>query len=211
MLQKVFNMFVDIPECVAVNIPGLRDPSSLSNLKKVRRKIKTKLKIAKDQLNCQQNVLKQFEISSISNDNFVESDKKIKNRNRKPKNNLDENHIPLYETSYMISTCSNENYSNNSPNSQSFSNLNLEVNESNEKINNFYCDDEDNYNKLLITNNINDQTISSCNTNQNLSKKLVNIEFIKTDHDFSWELLAVSNFVILLLVDTFYNNKKHEK
>jgi len=45
MLQKVFNMFVNIPEKLAINIPGLRDPSSLPHLQKVRQKIKNKLKL----------------------------------------------------------------------------------------------------------------------------------------------------------------------
>jgi len=198
MLQKVFNIFVDIPESVAVNIPGLRDPSSLTNLKKVQQKIKNKLKVAKEQLDCQRKVSKKVEMSLSTNDNVVVPDKKIKEVNRIPENILVNNHMLLYEKSCMIPTSSNENYINNLPNSQPFSNLNIEVSESNQMTDNFnYNDDGDNHNKLLNTNDVNDQTISSYNTNQNSNKKSAKIEFTKTDYDFSWELLAVGNFVIL--------------
>lgn len=194
MLQKVFNMFVDIPESVAINIPGLRDPSSLANLKRVGQKIKNRLKVAKEQLNCQRKVSKGVEISSINNDNFVLPNKIINNVNRIPENVLDDNNV--FEKSCMIQTSSNENHTNNSSNSQSFYKLNLDVNESNQKTNNFNCGDNlVNYNKLL-NNDVNEQTISSRNTNQNSSKKSPEVEFTKTDYDFSWELLAVSNFII---------------
>lgn len=73
MLQKVFNMFVNIPEELAINIPGLRDPSSLPNLQKVRLKIKNKLKIAKAQLKSQLKITK-VESPSVFDNIFVASD-----------------------------------------------------------------------------------------------------------------------------------------
>lgn len=73
MLEKVFNMFVDIPKNVAVNIPGLRDPSSLPHLKRVRQKIKKKIKIAEEQLKYQQEISKTTENSSIENNNLTVS------------------------------------------------------------------------------------------------------------------------------------------
>lgn len=75
MLHKVFNMFVDIPKEVAINIPGLRNPSSLPHLKKVRQKIKNKLKIAEAQLKHQQEISKTLENSSIKNKTLTVSDK----------------------------------------------------------------------------------------------------------------------------------------
>jgi len=81
MLQKVFNMFVNIPEEFAINIPGLRDPSSLPHLQKVRQKIKNKLKIAKAQLKNQLKMTK-VESSSVFDNIFVASDNNENHMNR---------------------------------------------------------------------------------------------------------------------------------
>jgi len=88
MLQKVFNMFVSIPEKLAINIPGLRDPSSLPHLKKVRQKIKNKLKVAKAQLKNQQKMAK-VESSSVFDDIFVATDKDENHVNRISENSLE--------------------------------------------------------------------------------------------------------------------------
>lgn len=93
ILHKVFNMFVDIPENVAVNIPGLRHPSSLAQLKRVRLKIKKNIKVAKTKIKHHQEVSNQVDSSSsILNDNFDVSDKvrKCVNRNRNPENILND-------------------------------------------------------------------------------------------------------------------------
>lgn len=92
MLQKVFNMFVSIPEKLAINIPGLRDPSSLPHLKKVRQKIKNKLKVAKAQLKNQQKMPK-VECSSVFDDIFVATDKDESHVNRISENSCDDIHI----------------------------------------------------------------------------------------------------------------------
>lgn len=81
MLQKVFNMFVNIPEKLAVNIPGLRDPSSLPHLQKVQQKIKKKLKVAKAQLKSQQKMTK-VESFSVFDNIFVASDEDENHVNR---------------------------------------------------------------------------------------------------------------------------------
>ncbi|XP_050439513.1 recQ-like DNA helicase Blm isoform X2 [Adelges cooleyi] len=57
ILQKVFNMFINLPENVAVTIPGLRDASSLPHIKKIRQKIINKLNVAKVQLKSQLKIL----------------------------------------------------------------------------------------------------------------------------------------------------------
>jgi len=85
MLEKVFNMFVNIPEKLAINIPGLRDPSSLPHLQKVRQKIKNKLKVAKAQLKSQQRMTK-VESSSEFDSIFVASDNVENHVNRISKN-----------------------------------------------------------------------------------------------------------------------------
>lgn len=92
MLQKVFNMFVNIPEKLAINIPGLRDPSSLPHLKKVRQKIKNKLRIAKAQLKSQQKILN-IENSSVLDDIFVASDEDEKHVNRISENAFDDTQL----------------------------------------------------------------------------------------------------------------------
>lgn len=97
MLQKVFNMFVNIPEELAINIPGLRDPSSLPHFKKVRQKIKNKLKIAKSQLKNQQNMSK---VESTSVVDFV-SDKDEHRINRISENMFDDDHIVYTEKLYF--------------------------------------------------------------------------------------------------------------
>jgi len=91
MLQKVFNMFVNIPEKLAINIPGLRDPSSLPHLKKVQQKIKNKLKIAKAQLKSLHKIPK-VESSSVFEDISFASDKDESNINRISENSFDDIH-----------------------------------------------------------------------------------------------------------------------
>lgn len=92
MLQKVFNMFVNIPEKLAINIPGLRDPSSLPHLKKVRQKIKNKLRVAKAQLKSQQKI-PNIENSSVLDDIFVESDEDENHVNRTSENVFNDTHL----------------------------------------------------------------------------------------------------------------------
>lgn len=112
MLQNVFNMFVDIPESLAINIPGLRDPKSLPHLKRVRQKIKNKLKVAKAQLKCQQEIPKKAKNSPILNDNHMSSNKEEKGMLENSKN-ICSDHIKLSEksrnlipsTSNSISDC----------------------------------------------------------------------------------------------------------
>jgi len=96
MLQKVFSMFVNIPEKLAINIPGLRDPSSLPHLKKVRQKIKNKLKIAKAQLNSLHKMPK-IESSSVFEDVLVASDKNENHVNKISENSLNNIDTDNYE------------------------------------------------------------------------------------------------------------------
>jgi len=125
MLEKVFNMYVDIPENVAINIPGLRNPSSLPHLKKVRQKIRNKLKLAKKQLQNQQKISQKHEISLISNNSSLISQKELSYINKIPKNILDDNvmHQSYYKTSL------NKNNETQLCNLESFSNLKPTINE----------------------------------------------------------------------------------
>jgi len=104
MLQKVFNMFVNIPEKLAINIPGLRDPSSLPHLKKVQQKIKNKLNIARVQLKSLHKMSK-VENSSVFEDILFASDKDENHVNRITENSFDdinsENSKNFYESSQI--------------------------------------------------------------------------------------------------------------
>lgn len=126
MLQKVFNMFVEIPENIAINIPGLRDPSSLPHLKKVRQKIKSQLKFSRAQLKYKQEKSKKLENCSISNDILKVSQTDIKRVNNVSKNIFEESINP---------TSLNENYSLIYSDPHSFSNLECEINKLNQKTN----------------------------------------------------------------------------
>lgn len=112
ILHKVFNMFVEIPENVAVSIPGLRHPSSLAQLKRVRLKIKNNIKVAKTKIKYHQKVSKKVESSSsILNENIDLSDKERKCVNRNPENILtDTAYVQLSdrktECSYNSDGCS---------------------------------------------------------------------------------------------------------
>lgn len=94
VLHKVFNMFVDIPENVAVNIPGFRDPSLLPQLKRVRLKIKNNIKIAKAQIKYYKKVPNQVSINNL-NENFDVSVEEKKNVNKISVNSLNDNYIQL--------------------------------------------------------------------------------------------------------------------
>lgn len=111
ILEKAFNMLVNIPKSLAVNIPGLQGPSALLRLKKVRQKIKNKLKVAKVQLKCQHNISHSVKNNpkTMSNNISQASDYGIKNFNKSLKNSLDNNHVPLPEM--YNPTTSNTNYS----------------------------------------------------------------------------------------------------
>ncbi|XP_060858360.1 recQ-like DNA helicase Blm isoform X2 [Metopolophium dirhodum] len=202
MLQKVFNMFVNIPEKLAINIPGLRDPSSLPHLQKVRQKIKNKLKFAKAQLKSQQKMTK-VESSSVFDDIFVASDN-------------DENHVNRISENILKDEklCFSKNLNNNSQSKPlltqnkvknipcTLTSLKNNVEENGYKPDvslNLYCQKSTSStqtmnkipnictNRPIQTDHIN----TSYNKDQNSSTNLSMAEFTKTDYNFSWELLAV--------------------
>lgn len=50
MLEQVYNAILNIPETVIVSIPGLKSPSVLTELKRMRQKIKNKIKLGETRL-----------------------------------------------------------------------------------------------------------------------------------------------------------------
>lgn len=50
MLEQVFNVFLNIPETIIVLIPGFKSSSVLTELKRMRQKIKNKIKIGETRL-----------------------------------------------------------------------------------------------------------------------------------------------------------------
>lgn len=143
MLHKVFNMFVNIPENVAINIPGLRDASSLPHFKKVRQKIKNKLKIAKEQLKHQQEMSKKVESCTVSNDISVINNK-IKNVNGIPVNSSYEKYKLLPEK-ILDPNDLNKNYV------EDF-NLKSQINKSNQNspYTELICNEDDYINNKLL-------------------------------------------------------------
>ncbi|XP_025419354.1 Bloom syndrome protein homolog isoform X2 [Sipha flava] len=220
MLQKVFDMFVDIPENVAINIPGLRDPSSLPHFKKVRQKIKNKLKVARAQLKSQQEIIKKENSLNVLNDTFISPDKNIKEE--KISKNISDNNDMLLDEKLENQINLNLNYDNNSvklSNLHSFSDIPTSSNSSitqsrlnnltctvtslhfNSKENNKISHDKSDFN---INVDVQKSTPSSQIMNENKSTTSQNInllnstetdssktELTRTDYDFSWELLAV--------------------
>lgn len=185
MLQKVFDMFVDIPENVAKCIPGLRDPSSLPHFKKVRQKIKNKLKVARAQLKSQQEITKKEECLTILNDDFVRPDKSIIEESRIPKNILDEHHMLLVEKSenQINFNLNDDNNSVKSSNLYSFSDMPTSSNSSMAQFNHSKCtvtstnvDLKENYeiskDKSDISLNVNFQKSTSSSQTINKSKYL---------------------------------------
>ncbi|XP_025198118.1 Bloom syndrome protein homolog [Melanaphis sacchari] len=208
MLQKVFNMFVNIPEKLAITIPGLRDPSSLPHLKKVRQKIKNKIKVAKAQLKSQKSITK-FENSSILDDIFVASDEDENLANRISENIFDDIQLvhdkklcfPInLNKNFQIKPSLTKNKVENSPCTTTSLKNNLEENVYMlEKSSNLSCQK---YSASFQTTNktINvctDQLIQTDHINNSSNKDQCSStnspmkEFIKTDYNFSWELLAV--------------------
>ncbi|XP_060844582.1 recQ-like DNA helicase Blm [Rhopalosiphum padi] len=208
MLQKVFNMFVSIPEKLAINIPGLRDPSSLPHLKKVRQKIKNKLKVAKAQLKNQQKI-SEVKNSSVLDDIFVASDK-----DEKCVNIISEKFFDDIQLVHDKNLCFPINLNKNSQ-------INPSLAEN--KVKNLPCtitslknNSEENDYKPGVSSTLNCQksttssqttnkTIHDCtyqpiqtdcintssNKNQYSNTNSSMMEFTKTDYNFSWELLAV--------------------
>lgn len=209
MLEKVFNMFVDIPTSLAINIPGLRDASSLPHLKKVRQKIKNKLKVAKAQLKYQQNS-KKVENSSISNDIFLISGKKTNNKSKVLKNN-DNKSCTIFPKKYSTDATDNNSIKLSNKITTSY----LEPNYDGCSINETPNAEKDTHkthvqsasgNVLSPTTQFKpkdlnlyiNQPINSNHKTTNIDTNL-KIEFTKTNFEFSWELLAVSIFYSFLL------------
>lgn len=200
MLEKVFNMFVDIPTSLAINIPGLRDASSLPHLKKVRQKIKNKLKIAKAQLKYQQNS-KKVENSSISNDIFLISDEKTNNKSRVLKTN-DNKSCTIFPKKYSTDATDN----NSIKLSNKITTSNLEPNYEAPKDTHKTHVQSASGNVLSPTTQFKPEDLNLyINQPINSNHKITNIdtnlkiEFTKTNFEFSWELLAVSIFFSFLL------------
>lgn len=209
MLEKVFNMFVDIPTSLAINIPGLRDASSLPHLKKVRQKIKNKLKVAKAQLKYQQNS-KKVENSFVSNDIFLISNKKTNNKSRVLKDD-DNNSCTIFPKKYPTDATDN----NSIKLSNKITTSNLEPNYDRCSINETLNEEKDTHkthiqsaseNVLSPTTQFKPEDLNlyinqPINSNQKITTIGTNfkIEFTKTNFDFSWELLAVSTFYSFLL------------
>lgn len=166
MLLKVFHMFVNLPESIAVNIPGLRDPSSLSHLKKVRQKIKTKLKIAKTQLKSQQELLKKVESSLVSNENVTVYGKHINEEiNVIPNTNLDYNHS-FFAEDLCNQTNLNENNATKLSHLQSTCNLKTEVIELSPENNT--CTNFTNFNETKNEVFVNPMLIPSTSTSKSI-------------------------------------------
>ncbi|XP_050061310.1 recQ-like DNA helicase Blm isoform X2 [Aphis gossypii] len=208
MLQKVFNMFVNIPEKLAINIPGLRDPSSLPHLKKVRQKIKNKLRVAKAQLKSQQKI-PNIENSSVLDDIFVASDEDENYVNRISENALDDTQlvhdkklnfpIKLNKNSQIKASLAENNVNNLSCTMTSSKN-NLEENLYKPEVSsNLSClkstTSFQTTNKTIDVSTYQpiqtDHINTSNNKDQYLSANSSMEEFTKTDYNFSWELLAV--------------------
>ncbi|KAF0766088.1 Uncharacterized protein FWK35_00001987 [Aphis craccivora] len=208
MLQKVFNMFVNIPEKLAINIPGLRDPSSLPHLKKVRQKIKNKLRIAKAQLKSQQKILN-IENSSVLDDIFVASDEDEKHVNRISENAFDDTQlvhnkkfsfpINLNKNSQIKASLPENNVNNLSCTITSSKN-NLKENDYKPEVSsNLSClkstTSSQTTNKTINVGTYQptqtDHTNTSNNKDQYSSANSSMAEFTKTDYNFSWEVLAV--------------------
>lgn len=205
MLEKVFNIFVDIPTSLAIKIPGLRDASSLPHIKKVRQKIKNKLKVAKAQLKYQQNP-KKVENSSVSSDIFLVSDEETNNKNKVLKNDGN-NSCTIFPKKHLTDATEN----NSVKSSNIINTSNLEPNYDKCSINDTLNEKKDTHktyiqstsgNLLLPTTQFKPEDLNLCiNQPINNSKKITNIgtnfkiDFTKTDFDFSWELLAVSTFL----------------
>lgn len=197
----MFDIFVDIPRSLAINIPGLRDPSSLPHLKKVREKIKHKLKVFKEQLKYQQNS-KKVENSSVSNDIFLISDKKTNNKSRLLKNNGN-NSCTIFPEKYQTDN-------NSIKLSNKITTSNLEPNYDRCSINDTLNEEKDTHkthvqsasgNVLTSITQFKPEDLNlyinqPINSNQKITNIGTNlkIEFTKTNFDFSWELLAVSTF-----------------
>lgn len=173
MLQKVFNMFVDIPENLALNIPGLRDPSSIPHLKRVRQKIKNKLKFARAQLKNNQELLKKVKISSTLNDILTISDEK-KSIDRISKNIAKESYNPIRLDENCFSTFSNP---------EQFSYSKCEVNQ---KIN-----------KIHVHHKFTNKSAVCTITSSDIQENNVEINYDKSDISFSESQLKSSNSQIL--------------
>lgn len=50
MLEQVFNIFLNIPDNILVSIPGIKSPSVVTELKRMRQKIKNKIKMGNNRL-----------------------------------------------------------------------------------------------------------------------------------------------------------------
>lgn len=174
MLQKVFNMFVDIPENLALSIPGLRDPSSLPHLKRVRQKIKNKLKFARAQLKHNHELLKKVNVSPTLNDVLTASDTEIKSIDRVPKNIAEESYNPI---------SFNENCSSKISNPEQFSNSKCEANL--------------NFNKTHTQHKSTNKTAVCTITSSDIQENNIEINYDKSDISFKEGNLKSSSTQIL--------------
>lgn len=93
LLENVFEIFVNLPEDMAAKIPDIRGPEALSYLKKFRSVIQKRVKMAKDQLKCQQNNPENKKSSFMSSDFSLVANKKIKDINILPDNTSEDNRL----------------------------------------------------------------------------------------------------------------------
>ncbi|KAL4134912.1 hypothetical protein QTP88_006597 [Uroleucon formosanum] len=202
MLQKVFNMFVNLPEELAINIPGLRGPSSLSQLQEVQIKIKNQIKIAKAQLKNQLKITK-VESCSLFDDIFVASDNDENYMNKISEKIVKDEKLCFSKTlnkNSRIKPLLTKNKVKNVPCTLTSLKNNVEENDykTDASLNMYYQTStsgtqtmnkkpNDCTNQPIQTDHIN----TSYNKDQNSSSDLSMAEFANTNFNFSWELLAV--------------------
>ncbi|XP_050527385.1 recQ-like DNA helicase Blm isoform X2 [Daktulosphaira vitifoliae] len=209
ILEKVFNIFTNLPESIAINIPGLRDATSISRIKKIRQKIKNKLNSAKIQLK------KQLENSKLIGQNY--STTITATLNEKQKHNLDSNIIlpvefttnQIIESECMIDKLISSNLKLKEINKHSSITVDSTTNLSNfiqgKNVDLYLSDSEKNINinketnslrekKLFAEDNVLKNTCRLSTRNiehQYLKKELSSIEFNRTDYEHSSKLKMV--------------------
>lgn len=166
MLQKVFNMFVDIPKNVAINIPGIRNPSSLPHLKRVRQKIKNKLKVAKTQLlEYQQKTSNKYNTPSIKSDMLMSTVKMVKYDSQTTQKSNSNN------SNFLLT----EKLCDKNKNNMKLSNLKQDCNKFNINKTNTISNTNTNCNDIFY-NILDNGCISETQNEINKSKKCINLQ-----------------------------------
>lgn len=68
MLEKIYNIVLNIPQNILVSIPDLKSPLILNKVKRMRQKIKNKIKIGSTRLKNEQKISNEYLKPSTSND-----------------------------------------------------------------------------------------------------------------------------------------------